>query len=121
MAWDESGDIWGTRVTTAGAVSDPGGILITTASDTQDSPTIAFKGTFLVAWTDRRSGTTYDVYGTRVDGEGAVQDAAGLPLSTGLTNELGPALAPSGGGWSLVYDRGFGTGTAIHQRTVSSK
>jgi hypothetical protein len=51
-------------------VVDPSGIALALAGDQQDSPSVAFNGSFLVAWNDRRSGTTYDIYGTRVATDG---------------------------------------------------
>ena len=54
--WD---DIYGARVSQAGAVLDPAGIAISTAADGQLAPSVAFDGTnYLVAWQDIRSGTT---------------------------------------------------------------
>jgi hypothetical protein len=117
VAWDESGNIWGTRVTTAGGVVNPSGIALSLAGDQQDSPAVAFNGTFLVAWNDRRSGVTYDIYGTRVATDGTVQDPNGLALTTGPTDELSPALT-NASSWGLVYHHALGDGSGIFHRGV---
>ena len=117
VAWDESGDIWGTRVTTAGGVVNPSGIAISRAGDNQDSPAVAFNGSFLVAWNDRRSGTTYDIYGTRVATDGTVQDTNGLALSTGPTDELSPAVS-NASSWGVVYHHPLEDGSGIFHRGV---
>ena len=36
-----------------------------------------------MAWTDYRSGTSYDLYGARVSTGGAVQEPAGIPIAAG--------------------------------------
>ena len=44
---------------------------------------MAFDGTnYLIVWTDFRSGTSWDIYGTRVSKAGTVLAAAGTPIST---------------------------------------
>jgi hypothetical protein len=62
----------GARVTPSGSVRDPGGIPISTAAQ-QDFPAVAFGGTnYLAVWTDARSQTGSDIYGSRVSTAGAV-------------------------------------------------
>src|SRR5215211_2809571 len=93
-------------------VVNPPGIALSLAGDQQDSPTVAFNGSFLVAWNDRRSGATYDISGTRVDTDGTAQDPDGLALSTGPTDELSPALT-NASSWALVYHHVLGDGSGI--------
>ena len=76
-------DIYGARVSAAGTVLDPNGIPVSTAAEDQSAPTLVFDGThYLVAWTDHRSGASFDVYGARVSTAGAVLDPSGPPIST---------------------------------------
>src|SRR6266545_4682173 len=84
-------DIYGARVSQAGAVLDPGGIAISTADGYQLSPTLAFDGTnYVVAWEDTYSGS-YDIFGARVSPDGTVLDVAGVPIATSPTDETAPA------------------------------
>jgi hypothetical protein len=97
-------DIYGARVTPAGAVLDPGGIAISTAALGQDSPVVAFDGSnYLVAWTDRRSGMNNDIYGARVSPAGAVLDPGGIPISTAPMSQTGPSLAFDGSNYFVVW------------------
>ena len=61
VVWDDtrlgSEDVFGTRVAPSGAVVDPGGFGISTASADQGGAWVAFgAGTYLVSWMDFRSG-----------------------------------------------------------------
>jgi hypothetical protein len=83
-------DIYGARVTPAGAVLDSPTIAISTAPQGQYSPVIAFDSTnYFVAWLDARGGKAqygmYDIYGTRVSPAGAVLDPAGIAVDAGGT------------------------------------
>jgi hypothetical protein len=90
---DEGWDIYGTRVSTAGAPLDPGGIPISTAQKTQSAPAVVFDGTnFVVAWSDHR-GSSADIYRTLVRPDGSVVSPSGLALSTAAGDEYEPQLA----------------------------
>ena len=101
-------DIFGARVDQSGAVLDPDGIPVSTASPDQVDPALAFNGAdYLVAWTDSRTGYR-DVYGARVTPGGVVRDSAGILIATGESFQTHPSVA-SEGGQSLVFwqdDRG---------------
>lgn len=71
-------DVYGCRVSTAGAVLDPAGIPISTAVSYQGYPAIAFDGiNCMVVWQDNRQGS-YDIYAARIDRTGGVLDPAGF-------------------------------------------
>src|SRR5215216_584579 len=74
-------EVYGARVTTAGAVLDPAGIQISIAGNAQSSAAVAFDGTnYLVTWEDRRSDAALDIWGARVSPAGTVLDPAGIPI-----------------------------------------
>jgi len=102
-------DIYGARVTSAGAVLDTSGIVISQAANGQWSPAIACDGTnFLVVWTDSRSGSSWDIYGAWVQPGGTVFDES--PLVTQEGNQSYPALARGNGSQMfLVYQGWAGT------------
>jgi hypothetical protein len=77
-------DIYGARVSGAGSVLEPAGLAISTATNNQLSPAVAWNGTnFLVVWHDSRSGSAYNIFGTRVSGAGSVLDPVGIAISAG--------------------------------------
>jgi hypothetical protein len=87
-------DIYGARVSPAGAVLNPDGIAISAASGDQHSPGVAFEGrNSVVLWSDHRSGARSDIYGARVSPAGAVLDTDGLAIATTADDESAPALA----------------------------
>jgi hypothetical protein len=96
-------DIYGTRLSPAGTVLDPGGIPISTAPGVQYGPKVAFDGSnFLVAWTDWRSGCSA-VWGARVTRAGTVLDPNGITVSTG-TCRGAPVLAFDGVNYLAVWE-----------------
>jgi len=59
--------IYGARVSQAGTVLDPSGILIQSAAMYLSSPAVSHDGTnYLVVWQDFGRGAGYDIYGARV-------------------------------------------------------
>jgi len=109
VAWQDfrSGsddDIYGARVTQAGVVLDTGGIAISTATDYQDRPAVAFDGTnYLVAWDDLRGGVQFDIYGARVTQAGVVLDTGGIAISTAAGAQRMPAVAFDGTNYLVVW------------------
>jgi len=98
------GDIYGARVTQAGAVLDPYGIAISQAANTQGLPAVSFGGTnFLVVWEDPRSGSYSDIYGARVSQAGAVLDSSGIAISTAAQGQYSPAASFDGTNFLVVW------------------
>jgi phosphoribosylformylglycinamidine (FGAM) synthase PurS component len=86
-------DIFGARVTPAGAVLDPSGISIARAAEGQYGPALSlgFDGTnFLVVWEDYRSNCP-DIYGALVSPAGVASDTGVVVGQEG--NQSCPALA----------------------------
>ena len=90
-------DVYGARVTPAGAVLDASGIAISTAANAQECPSVAFDGTnSLVAWQDKRGGPYADIYAARVAPDGGVLDSAGVVVAAATYEQLVPAVAFEG-------------------------
>jgi len=109
VVWEDgrygSLDVYGARVTPAGAVLDPSGIAISTAANDQSEPALAFDGAdFLVVWTDYRSGSDADdIYGARVTPAGVVLDTSGIAISTAASYQESPAIAFDGTNFHVVW------------------
>ncbi len=91
---EETTEIAGTRVTTAGVVLDPAGIAIAQGPGEQSHPAVAFgAGQYLVAWQDARAYSNNfnryrDIRGARLSVDGVLID--GLPESGGLALAVEP-------------------------------
>ncbi len=111
-------DIYGARVTADGQASDPEGIVINRLPRDQSAPSVAGGGEgYLVAWRDLRSGSDWDVYGTRVSNGGVVLNGDGFPISTAPGHHAQPFVARGPSGFLVVWpdSRGFGaTGWDIY-------
>jgi hypothetical protein len=114
-------DIYGARVSGNGTMLDISGIPISTATDGQSTPAVAYDGTnFLVVWRDSRN-NSYDIYGARVSGIGAVLDTSGIPISTATHYQYTPAVAHDGTNFLVVWqDNRSGTNYDIYGARVSS-
>lgn len=107
-----SDDVVAARVTPAGVVLDPLGIRVSIVAAERTNPAVAAgPGVDLVTWEERRNYST-DIYGSRVNRDGAVLDPFGLPIATGQSEQLDPAAAYGDGGfvvvWQTVVDGGDG-------------
>jgi hypothetical protein len=99
-----TGDIYGARVDTFGTVLDPGGFVVSSATDNQRDPSVSFDGTnYLVVWTDRRSGST-DIYGARVEPSGVVLDVGGLAISGAAGSQAEPTIAFNGKDYLVAWE-----------------
>ena len=93
-------DIRATRVTRAGAVLDPTGIVVSDAARDQFEPEVSFDGAdYLVAWTDLREGPLVelaDIFASRVTPAGANLDGDGFAISAAGSGQFRPAVATNG-------------------------
>ncbi len=98
-------DVFGARVSQAGAILDPAGIAISTAGSSQYATSIAFDGTnYLVVWSDTRANTGYsDIYGARVTPAGTVLDSAGIAISTAAGRQEWPSVAFGAGTYVVAW------------------
>jgi len=112
-------DIYGARVSSSGAVLDPGGIAISTAAYNQSYPAISFDGTnYLIVWVDTRTGNN-DIYATRVSSSGVVLDPGGIPISRDIYTRGRPAVAFGGTNYLVVWENEVGFLRLIHGKRVS--
>ena len=97
-------DVYGARVNRAGIVLDPGGIAISTAPYWKSHPSIAFDGTnYLVVWQDYRSGSDWNIYGSRINQSGTVLDPSGIAISTAANWQRYPSVAFDGSNYLVVW------------------
>ena len=110
VAWQDarggsSTDIYGSRVSKTGTISDPSGIKISAAVRDQRRPTVASAGaTWLVVWGDRRpTNGNSDIYGTRVTSTGSVSNPNGVAVSTAAADQSNPQVAWNGTTFLVVW------------------
>ncbi|MHB8879804.1 MAG: hypothetical protein ACYC8T_39450, partial [Myxococcaceae bacterium] len=122
-----SKDIYGARVSAAGAVQDAQGIAIATAAIDRSlpesfPPAVAWDGTnYLVVWADERNGTTgNDIYGARLSAAGVVQDASGIAISTAAGEQSSPAVAWDGNDYLVVWQDARNFADDIYGARVSA-
>jgi hypothetical protein len=97
-------DIYGARVSRGGVVLDPNGIVLCNAPYYQYDPSVAFDGTnYLVSWWDYRSGSSYDIYGTRVSSGGVVLDPNGIAIAVAPNYQDMPIVFWGGTNYLVVW------------------
>jgi hypothetical protein len=115
-------DIYGARVTSAGAVNDPAGIPISRAASAQIAPAVASAGPdALVVWQDARNlASDIDIYGAIVQGDGKVSNPAGIPISTASGPQFGPSVAFNGNRYLVAWSDFNGTALALSGARVTT-
>jgi len=103
-------DIYGSRVTPSGAVTDTAGIAVCTDASEQLAPDVAFDGeNHLVVWEDARGGTDWGVYGCRVSPGGGVLDPGGGVISEKADAQSAPCVAFDGTCLFVAWEDDSGT------------
>jgi hypothetical protein len=130
LVWSDEGagaDVHGTRVGADGAVLDPGGFPISASPGGQGTPSVAFDGSFLVAWQDRRRDDGGDIYARRVEPDGTVPEPGEFQVAGAPQSETDAVVtaAPGDGQFAVAYQRlaveaPYGTHRAFF-RNVSPK
>jgi hypothetical protein len=114
---DGDRDIYGARVSPAGAVFDVAGIPIARAPGPQAEPALAASGSdWLVAWSELGS-VPSAVSGTEVRATGVVAVPGGSLLASGTVGRDQPDVAWSGNNYLLVFRR---DGTEIWGRHIDA-
>jgi hypothetical protein len=129
VVWDDirSGserDVYAARVTTAAAVVDATGLLLTTATSGvaagQFNPSVAWDGTdFMGVWGDGRNGIDSDVYAGRVDASGTVLDSTGIPVSTATGEQSSPSIAWNGAEYLAVWQDHRGSNYDVYGARIA--
>jgi len=115
-------DVYAQRVNSIGGVTwAADGLALCAASGDQDSPCAVSDGSggAIVAWTDLRSGFTYDVYAQHVDAAGTIAWAAdGLSVCNAAGSQTVPGMTTDGSGGAIIswQDARAGAGDIYAQR-----
>lgn len=99
-------DIYGARLNKSGEVLDKYGIQVCIEGGGQYNTAVAgADGSWMVVWEDGRKGNSADrdIYGTRVTGEGAILDGAGIAISTAVDDQRTPEIAFAGDQFMVVW------------------
>jgi len=104
-------DIYGSRISTAGVVSDTAGLPIGKAAGVQTTPAVACDGTThcLVVWDDRRSG--FKVFGAPINRNGDVLDPTGMTIADAVSAGAAPAVIWNGAEFFVVWRKYKSVGT----------
>jgi Secretion system C-terminal sorting domain len=97
-------DIFGVVIDQSGRVLNPAGLAITTATDNQENPSVAFDGLrYLVVWEDSRNGN-HDIYGARIGRFGTLLDTNGFAISNAEADQFSPSVAFDGTNFLVVWE-----------------
>jgi hypothetical protein len=115
-------DVYGRRVAADGTLLDRSSIAISAGAREQYQPDVASDGTdYFVVWTDYSLSENYDIYGSRVTGEGVVQDTSGLALCTETVNQHSPRVAHDGTNYVAAWaDYRFDLSWDVYATQVTS-
>jgi hypothetical protein len=114
-------DIYGARVTRAGAVLEPNGIQVSSASGSQQLPAVAPGDSgWIAAWNDGRGDNSWAIYCARVRTSGTVIDPNGIHASPLLYNQFEPDVGFDGTNYLVVWgDYRAGTNRDIYGTRVT--
>jgi hypothetical protein len=99
-------DVYGARLSSVSNAVAQADFAATPAVNGEVSPAVAGDGTrFLVVWADNRNGSTngLDIYGARVDSDGALLDASAIPICLATNRQADPAVAFNGTNYLVVW------------------
>jgi hypothetical protein len=106
VAWDDSrGQVRGSRVTSAGIVSNPDGLVLSQNFSGSAIRVAANASGYLAAWNDSRNyqTTQYDIFGRRATAAGQVVGGSEFLLCNAPGMQTSPALAAAGDQFLAVW------------------
>ena len=123
-ARNATADIYAQKVSGAGVVQwAADGVPVCAAAGFQTAPTIApdQSGGAIIAWEDKRSGFTADIYAQRLNASGAAQWMAdGIALCDSLNDQTTPyAIPDASGGAIVVWDDYRANNSNIYAQRVN--
>ncbi|HKX60709.1 MAG TPA: thrombospondin type 3 repeat-containing protein, partial [Verrucomicrobiae bacterium] len=108
LRFDTYEDIFGVRVSGAGAVLDPAGIAIRRAPLREWSPAVASDGRdYFVAWQEYPGGNAWEVLGSRVLRDGTVMPP--VRVNTERSDSRAPAVGSNGRDYLIAWSQWSGT------------
>ena len=128
VVWSDARDtndtgIFGARVTGAGTALDSPGFQISTSTEFEYLPSVAFDGTnYLVVWEGAPKGSTVkNIAGGRVSTAGKLLGTSDIAIAAGSWDQASPTVAwGKAGYWVVWQDHGSGSRYDIHGAQVSS-
>jgi hypothetical protein len=120
-------DIYAQRILPGGTVQwTANGVAVCTAPDWQQAPAIASDGGggATITWSDKRSGTDFDIYAQAISAAGATRwEANGVALCTATGAQGVPTIAANAAGGAIVTwsdYRGGGSNIDIYAQRISA-
>ncbi len=111
--------IYGSRISGAGAVLDASGIFLSLGTNAEKAPAVVNgTSTWFTAWSDSRDAAGADIVGVRVANNGNVQDATAKTVSNAAKQQQTPRLAASASEYLAVWSDGRGADFDIYARRV---
>ncbi len=106
VSWSRTNDIYGSRLSEAGALLDDPGVLLAQGSNGETQVDVASNGSngYFATWVNERSGGA--IYGARLDQNGDTLDPEGILISPGGTSETTPSVAYNGTHYLVVWRDG---------------
>jgi len=112
-------NIRASRITPDGTVLDPEGIMVSDTFAVQNYVTVGGgNGRWLAAWFDRRRGQG-ELWGARIDSNGAVLDPNAFPISSGTWNNMMATIGFDGANWLVVWKKYEGFPDTVAAARVS--
>lgn len=111
--------IYGSRISGAGAVLDASGIFLSLGNNAEKAPAVVNgSSTWFTAWSDSRDPAGADIVGVRVNNNGNLLDASAKTISNAAKQQQTPRLAASSTAFLAVWSDGRGADFDIYARRV---